>query len=820
MLVLGMNLIVKNLDDVADRDDSHELRITHDGDLGDVAFAHLAHDFADVVIEVAGDGVAGHQFGDAQAAKAFATGVNHAHDVSFAEHPDQMATVVDNRQRADVVLDELGDGFTHGRIGIDGDDAATLGLDDISNKHVAPPRYGACERSQRLESLPTDALDLRKGWVTMTHRDIIFRALQIIFSRHLYFRKQNESVQPRCQNHRINSFIDRPVGRNPEPDGLDSVVCGARGEYGGTDGRSFPPLAKGGSGGVGTHGFDIVNSMPCPSRRHQEARRGGLTKRPECTAIGCAETTPPKPPVARGGKNALRSPMPIGRAGMVHSYWLLAILLLATFLVRVFHADQPIVENYVGRQVPTAMVARNLDRGKGFLRPQLDTAPFPNYFLVEPPIYESGVVIIKRLSNLSLQEAGRILSALSTAGAALGLFLLARRREGAVVAYLAVATFAVFPLTIRYGRAFQPDAAMMGTVVLGLACWDQHRSVGRWYWLAAAWLLVALGLAIKITAAFLLVPLVLVIARARSLRAIIMVCSTLLPAVLWYAWAAHLLGSGEGSRASADNRAIWLGLVGLSSLVKPETLKFVVWFLLVRAFTPLGAVLALIGLAEAVWKSPQRRNRIAPGVSPVNGDALWLAWGISALVAMAFLAEKLHHEYYWLLVAPVAAVGIGRCLSWLAQSHRAVAVVAAGSLCLLSWVQVRSTWRTPAEWNGLEQAAAAIAATVAADAWVVAPEALLFQADRRGCRMEWNAAATARAAGEWESGRRVDGPLELVEYYRRQGARYFADLGCRESDLTRKGLHDAVRRRYKVIVDRPDVIIADLADSEMHWNAN
>ena len=66
----------------------------------------------------------------------------------------------------------------------------------------------------------------------------------------------------------------------------------------------------------------------------------------------------------------------------------------------------------------------------------------------------------------------------------------------------------------------------------------------------------------------------------------------------------------------------------------------------------------------------------------------------------------------------------------------------------------------------------------------------------------------------------VDGPLELVEYYRRQGARYFADLGCREADPTRKGLHDAVRRRYKVIVDRPDVIIAELADSETHWNAN
>ena len=60
----------------------------------------------------------------------------------------------------------------------------------------------------------------------------------------------------------------------------------------------------------------------------------------------------------------------------------------------------------------------------------------------------------------------------------------------------------------------------------------------------------------------------------------------------------------------------------------------------------------------------------------------------------------------------------------------------------------------------------------------------------------------------------------LIETYRHQGARYFADLGSRADDPRRKGLHDFVRQRYKVIVDRPEVIIADLADSEMHWNAN
>jgi hypothetical protein len=193
---------------------------------------------------------------------------------------------------------------------------------------------------------------------------------------------------------------------------------------------------------------------------------------------------------------------------------------------------------------------------------------------------------------------------------------------------------------------------------------------------------------------------------------------------------------------------------------------------------------------------------------------------MSALVTMAFLAEKLRHEYYWLLLTPVAAVGIGRCLALLTENHRAGAISLAAALCLLSYVQARSTWRMPAEWNGLETAAGAVATTVPTEAWVVAPEALLFQADRRGCRMEWSDAAAARAAGEWGAGRRVAGPLDLIEFYRRQGARYFADLGSRAADARRKGLHDAVRQRYKVIVDGPEAIIADLADSETHWNAN
>ncbi len=500
----------------------------------------------------------------------------------------------------------------------------------------------------------------------------------------------------------------------------------------------------------------------------------------------------------------LNSTQPCGSA---QSSAAISALLMLTVVIRVLYPGQPIVENYVGRQVPTAMVARNLDRGSGPFRPQLETAPFPNYFVVEPPIFEFFVVALKRLTPLGLPAAGRVVSALFSALAAWGLFTLARRREGDGVALLAVLVFSVFPLTIRYGRAFQPDAAMLGAAVAGLACWDRSLARRSPAWRLAGWSLLAVGFAIKITSGFLLIPLLLIIARQGRRWEMVAALTALLPALLWYGWADHLIGQGVGSRASVDNRSIWLALLGPSALFDPATIKMVGWSVFVRAFTPLGAGLALFGL----WKRKQ----------PLGGcDAFWWVWGGSAILSMALLAGKLHHEYYWLPLAPVAAVGAARAIDRLQVRSRALAAAAAVALVILCVLQTRSTWRTPAEWASLEAAAGAVSSVVPQQTWVAASEALLFQADRRGCRMEWTGAAARRAAGEWGGMPPVETPLDLIDYYRRRGARYFADLGCRDPLSPRKGLHDAVRRRYKVIVDSPEVLIADLSDSGTHWNAN
>jgi hypothetical protein len=487
--------------------------------------------------------------------------------------------------------------------------------------------------------------------------------------------------------------------------------------------------------------------------------------------------------------------------------WLVAALLAATIAIRLAQIDQPIVENYVGRQIPTAMVARNLERGSGLLWPQLDTAPFPSYFVVEPPIYECGVVALRRATGMTLEQSGRALSALATALAGWGLFVLVRGGGGTRAALLALMALAVFPLTARYGRAFQPDATMLGAGVAGLACWDRFSSSGRRRWLVAGWVLLALGIATKIIAACLLVPLLLVGLRPWRARHIAAACATLLPAILWYTWAGHLIAETGGSLAASDNQRIWLGVLGPAALARTGTWIFVFRFLFLRGFTPLGAVLAMWGLVV--------RSRAG-----IAGCRVWWAWAGAAMITLAALAGKLHHEYYFLILAPVAAAGVGYALDRLAALSRRGCIATSGALLVLCVSQARSTWRTPDEWRNLVVAARAVSAAVPPGTWIVAPEALLFQADRRGCRLEWAARAAQRAAAEWGAGRVVDGPVDLVECYRRAGARYFADLGASGFEPERMALHEEVRRRYKVIVDRPEVIVADLVAAEMLPHAN
>jgi hypothetical protein len=295
----------------------------------------------------------------------------------------------------------------------------------------------------------------------------------------------------------------------------------------------------------------------------------------------------------------------------------------------------------------------------------------------------------------------------------------------------------------------------------------------------------------------LLIPLASLIRRPPLRTKFALAISLTLPALVWYCHAAFLLRERRGSLASADNSVLWLRALIAGAHFRFETVQLAVRYLAIRAFTPLGTALALWGLWQA-------------------HDRFWRLWGLTALGALAVLAGKLHHEYYWLALAPLSAVGVGRSLADLAARWP---LRAAGLGCVLvglSLFLARDTWRTPREWSTLPEAACAVRSVVPPEGLLVAPEALLYAADRRGCRLELATTAARRAAGEWGSDLVDDHPLALVEFYRVRGARFVAvprgDVNGDAAMATSLALQEAIRRRYNVLVDRPVVLIAALTD--------
>jgi hypothetical protein len=488
------------------------------------------------------------------------------------------------------------------------------------------------------------------------------------------------------------------------------------------------------------------------------------------------------------------------------------VILLTSLLVRLCHLDQPIVENYVGRQIPTAMVARNLERGSGFLHPQLDTAPFPSYFLVEPPVFQLGVIALRRITSWPLEVCGRVFSAAAIAVGGWGLFGLVRRREASRVALAALVAFSFFPIIVRYGRAFQPDALMLGAVLAGVSCWDRGSRKLCLGWTIAAWLLLAIGFGAKVTSALVLVPLASLTPPPRRTGKCLLAASALGPVLLWYLWANHLTEITTGSRAAAENRSIWMAIVGSGALLRAETWAHIGRFLLVRGFTPLGILLGTWGISQ------KRAGVSRPGA---NGFDPWRLWGFSALFVMAVLAEKLHHEYYWLILAPVLAVGMGRAWARLAawRPHAAWGVGLAH--LLMCGLLARSTFQTPREWENLTAAARTTGLWVARDDMLVAPEPLLYLADRRGYRLEYTRSAAVRAAAEWpaESLEAAAGPLDLIEFYRARGARFLADVAAAAGDVRRLALHEAIRVRYKLMVDSCPLFLVELDAVETSTHA-
>lgn len=461
-----------------------------------------------------------------------------------------------------------------------------------------------------------------------------------------------------------------------------------------------------------------------------------------------------------------------------------AIFLVAVLIVRargeVLNLDQPIFEGYVGRQVPTAMVARDLTRDGSFLYPRLQTGPFPSWFLIEPPIYAQIVAWIEQFTEFPLERCGRIVSLTAMLAGAAAIGDLTRRRTGLIAAGWAIIFFVAWPVTCRYARAFQPDMFALGLFLLGIAFRrraDESLAAGREddIFPTLSWAALAFSIASKATMAPLLIGLAYPRIRGKPIHSNLpFLASTLVPAACWYAWAAWLTYGSPGNSAghSADGFAFWLTAPGPFSLLNFTNLEAIARNVLAKAWTPIGALLWLF--VPILW----RRN---PSVR---------RWAIALACWFAVVGGKAHHGYYWLVPTPFLATLGGWFMARIDAEHgastqffrisaRHLGFVCGALLAALSILMARDTFETPPEWKPLTGDLSRIRAWLNSTPGrpLVGHEAAIFAVDRPGFRWEWSAPAQLRAASAFGAQLEGESPVALLNFYKSQGAAWFLAIG-------------------------------------------
>jgi len=352
-------------------------------------------------------------------------------------------------------------------------------------------------------------------------------------------------------------------------------------------------------------------------------------------------------------RSATRSRLPHALAVLV--------LVIAGLLAHLAFLDEPLLEGAAGKQTHTAMIARNLYRGRStLLRPVVDDIGPPGYFVKELPLVPATAALLYGATGGVNEAIGRLLSVAAWLVGAPVLFALLRRGSPVAEALVATAWWIGAPLAFVYGRAFMSDAAMVtasATALLALARWRETPSGGR---AAATAALVALALLLKPHAVFWLAPAALVLLASRAedsspwpgRRATTTLAVTVaLGCALAAAWYLHAASVQRAFPAAGTTRLD--GWFDAPSLLSPalygEILRQLVWMV----FTPVGIVLAIAGVFASgrAWSGLER--------------AL-LAWGAGVLAQCLVFNTRLFDdfargtEYYQLAMVPVAGMLIAR----------------------------------------------------------------------------------------------------------------------------------------------------------------
>ncbi len=413
--------------------------------------------------------------------------------------------------------------------------------------------------------------------------------------------------------------------------------------------------------------------------------------------------------------------------------WVVLLLILA-FWLRTYKFDGPVADWHSWRQADTSAVTRDFVRQQkiDWLYPTYDDLssiasgkPNPKGLrFVEFPLYNAASAITKHLvPELTVEEAGRVVTDLATTLSVLFIFLICRTLFSRRLAYLSALCFTLLPYSIYYGRVILPDpsmvAASLGTLWFGLKYTLELR---KRYFILSVILGVA-ALLIKPFAIFLLLPLAYFwlvgfgLNRRRLLLLGSLVLLWSLPLLLWHFWISHF---PEGIPASA-----WL-LNGDGIRFKGA---FWYWLFADRIGRLILGYWGLVLLGFGLVQKMPGKYRHFPLVLLLS----------SLAYLFVFATGNVRHDYYQILIIPSLAIFLGVGLDTMLAGNWRTKLLAVVSLLFtlgFGWYFVRDYFNI----NHPEIVAAGQRLQQVADqherALVVAPydgdTAFLYQTNHKG----------------------------------------------------------------------------------------
>ncbi len=445
-----------------------------------------------------------------------------------------------------------------------------------------------------------------------------------------------------------------------------------------------------------------------------------------------------------------------------NEYFLLSIILLLGFVVRMYKVDNPIADWHSWRQADTAAVTRNFVKsGINMFLPTYDDVSSiqsgkdnpEGIRMVEFPIYNAiHATLFQTFGTFTLEKWGRILTSIASLLTAIFLYLLGKKHYSTKIGLLAAFFFTFLPFNVYFSRVVLPDPLGVLFAVSALYFYGINNMVSA--------ILFALAFLQKPYFGVYLLPLIPEFLNRRNWkRNLTFLLLAFTPLLLWRYWTGmHPEGIPFYKWAFNGDRIRF----------HPSFFR---WLFGERIGILILGTWGLVPFGYGLIRKLK------------NKFSLYFALSMLAYLVIVATAN-VRHDYYQIMIIPSIALTLALGTAYLWKHSKIILVLSLLTMFLISWDRIKPFYQV--NHPELMEVGKIVDETLPKDAKIVIPyngdTAFLYQTNRKG----WPA---------------VDNSIDNII---KRGADYYVSIDLGSTDTVN------FSKRFETIAKTNQYIILDL----------